>query len=230
MIIAPRLTRLGTLFAVGALAASPSLAASTNGSVTNPAATARTTAPAGNPGMTATANTANNNSGPNGTLKQASNGAFRSSQLVGATVYGEDGNSIGTVDDLLLDEQGTIKEAVVSVGGFLGIGNKLVAVSWNQLKLQPSQNSHNNNANNTVTARGAGGASTSPAASGVVGAPGNIATGIAGNTPARATSGAAPLNVVGNNVVRTDYSLVMPSATKQALTAMPSFNYNPNNG
>lgn len=241
MIVTPRFARLGTLFTVAALAISPAMAAPTNGSATNPAATSSTAGSDNNaPAMTTAAPmttgsspaAANNNNGPNGTLKQASNGDFRTSQLVGATVYGEDGNSIGTVNDLLLDQQGTIKQAVISVGGFLGIGNKLVAVDWDQLKLQPSQNSHNNNANTMTAAGGAGGAvSTTATAPGVVGAPGNTATGIAGNNAATAANGTTgSASNVGDNVVRTDYSLVMPSATKQTLTKMPSFNYTPDNG
>jgi len=40
------------------------------------------------------------------------------------------------VDDLILSPESKVTMAVVSVGGFLGVGNKLVAVPWQQLKAE----------------------------------------------------------------------------------------------
>lgn len=56
------------------------------------------------------------------------------SGLMGADVQGADGESIGSVDDLLLDNQGQVQAIVVGVGGFLGIGTKDVAIATDQLE------------------------------------------------------------------------------------------------
>ena len=51
--------------------------------------------------------------------------------IVGTTVTDPQGETIGTVDDLLLDEDdGSVSAAIVSVGGFLGFGAKQIAVEW----------------------------------------------------------------------------------------------------
>lgn len=62
----------------------------------------------------------------------------RTSKLVGATVYNAQNESVGTVDDVLIshDTKQPV-QAVISVGGFLGIGSKLVAVDYDRLQLGP---------------------------------------------------------------------------------------------
>lgn len=59
------------------------------------------------------------------------------SELMDANVYGADGNSIGDISDILLDRSGQIHAVVFGVGGFLGIGEKNVAVSYNALQITP---------------------------------------------------------------------------------------------
>lgn len=66
---------------------------------------------------------------------------WRSSKLVGASVYGPDNKSIGSIDDLIVDQKGGIKAAVIGVGGFLGVGQKDVAVPFEALQIQRKQNS-----------------------------------------------------------------------------------------
>jgi sporulation protein YlmC with PRC-barrel domain len=79
-----------------------------------------------------------NTSGPSGSL-QKYNDEWPTSKLIGATVYNSNGNSIGTIDDLLTDDSGKITQAVISTGGgVLGMGGKLVAVRFDRLKFQPS--------------------------------------------------------------------------------------------
>ncbi|BAI72752.1 hypothetical protein AZL_021140 [Azospirillum sp. B510] len=52
-------------------------------------------------------------------------------ELIGKNVYGRDNNKIGEVDDVILDASGQAKQLVISSGGFLGIGEKQVAVDFN---------------------------------------------------------------------------------------------------
>ena len=58
--------------------------------------------------------------------------------LIGQTVIAPDNTKIGTVSDLLLSNDGrTIQGFVVGVGGFLGIGERNVALKMDQLKITP---------------------------------------------------------------------------------------------
>ena len=58
----------------------------------------------------------------------------RASKLVGATVVNSADERIGKIDDLVVNPQDKVTYAVVSVGGFLGVGNKLVAVPFDSLR------------------------------------------------------------------------------------------------
>jgi len=62
---------------------------------------------------------------------------WRASKLIGASGYDDQNQKVGNVDDLIVAGQDKIAVAVVSVGGFLGIGSKLVAVPYDQLRYDP---------------------------------------------------------------------------------------------
>jgi hypothetical protein len=62
-------------------------------------------------------------------------GQIMGSDLRGTRVYGANNESIGDISDLLLDRQGQVVAAIVGVGGFLGIGQKRVALAWDSVKL-----------------------------------------------------------------------------------------------
>lgn len=58
-------------------------------------------------------------------------------RLIGQPVYssaGDDAEEIGNIDDIVFDANGQIKAVVIGVGGFLGIGEKAVAVDFQQLE------------------------------------------------------------------------------------------------
>jgi hypothetical protein len=69
------------------------------------------------------------------TSKVTADHQLRSSKLIGSTVYDDHNNSIGTIDDLLLSANERTPNVVLSVGGFLGMGNKLVEVQFTRLKI-----------------------------------------------------------------------------------------------
>jgi sporulation protein YlmC with PRC-barrel domain len=51
------------------------------------------------------------------------------------TVVGGDGEVLGSIRDLMLDlERGRVAYAVVAIGGFVGIGERLFAVPWSALR------------------------------------------------------------------------------------------------
>ena len=62
-------------------------------------------------------------------------GSVSSRAFVGAKVYNAAKETVGTVEDIYLDAKGAVDTVVVSVGGFLGIGTKNVAVRWSDFKL-----------------------------------------------------------------------------------------------
>jgi sporulation protein YlmC with PRC-barrel domain len=56
--------------------------------------------------------------------------------LIGNDVYNKADESLGTIKELMIDmSSGTINYAVLSYGGFLGVGDRLFAVPWRALTL-----------------------------------------------------------------------------------------------
>lgn len=59
--------------------------------------------------------------------------------LTGDDVYNRSNEALGKVKEIMLDmNSGRVSYAVLSFGGFLGMGDKLFAVPWNALKLDPA--------------------------------------------------------------------------------------------
>lgn len=54
--------------------------------------------------------------------------------VLGLSVKGDGGKEIGRIVDVLVDHSGTPRAAVIDVGGFLGMGNRKVAVEWPALR------------------------------------------------------------------------------------------------
>jgi sporulation protein YlmC with PRC-barrel domain len=61
-------------------------------------------------------------------------GDWRVSKIVGLSVYNDNNESVGSINDLLTDTKGNIKAVVLGVGGFLGVGEHLVAVPFDKIK------------------------------------------------------------------------------------------------
>jgi len=59
---------------------------------------------------------------------------YRASKVIGATVINDAGDKIGALDDLIVTRSDRILYAIVSVGGFLGMGDKLVAIPFTNLQ------------------------------------------------------------------------------------------------
>jgi osmotically-inducible protein OsmY len=66
-------------------------------------------------------------------VTQAITVGHRASKLLGATVYNEQEEKVGTVDDLIITPDRALSYAILSVGGFLGLGRRLVAIPVEQL-------------------------------------------------------------------------------------------------
>jgi sporulation protein YlmC with PRC-barrel domain len=131
-------------------------------------------------------------------------GDWRASKIVGLKVYNDNNESVGSINDLLTDKSGSIKAVVIGVGGFLGVGEHLVAVPFDKIKF----------VNEPV------------AYPGVAGAPN-----AGGSRPASSTTtGAAPTNTAPATATASkpnpwypDHALF--NATKDELKALPEFKY-----
>lgn len=157
-----------------------------------------------------------------GRLEKTQDG-WRSSRIVGANVYNDNDQAIGTVSDLLIGDDGKVSNAVISVGGFLGIGSKLVSVPYSQLQFKPMST------NTAALPAGAPPPATTATgtAAGVAVAPNAVPGSAMGTalTPSEATSAGTAVPTV-NSTTAVVTRIVLPGATKQSLTSMPSFRYN----
>jgi hypothetical protein len=64
---------------------------------------------------------------------------YRTSKVVGSTVVNEANETVGTIDDLIVTPTEKVPFAVLSVGGFLGMGSKYVVVPFSSLQVKNKQ-------------------------------------------------------------------------------------------
>jgi sporulation protein YlmC with PRC-barrel domain len=67
-------------------------------------------------------------------------------------VYDPQDNKIGSIDDMLLDNDGRVTAVLIGVGGFLGMGEKDVAVAFNSLQATQKDNAWHLTLNTTKDA------------------------------------------------------------------------------
>ena len=129
-------------------------------------------------------------------------GNWRASKLVGLSVYNEKNESVGSINDMLTDKNGKIVAVVIGVGGFLGVGEHLVAIPFDKVKFSTEPVAYT-------------GAATAPPAAGGSGSAkpgGGTTTGAATTAPAAKPNPWWPDHAIFN-------------ATKEELKAMPEFKY-----
>src|SRR4051812_24637227 len=139
-------------------------------------------------------------------LTQESPDQWRGSKLVGLSVYGPNNERIGDINEVLVDRNGKVDAVVIGVGGFLGIGEKDVALPFSQVKFVDQ-------ARDIRT-----GPVASPNARANPKAPANTNTNLPGRT-ATATRPDTSTTARGYP----DHAIV--SLTKDQLNAAPSFAY-----
>jgi sporulation protein YlmC with PRC-barrel domain len=59
----------------------------------------------------------------------------RASKLIGAQVFNTANENIGEINDLIIDHAGKVSRVILGVGGFLGLGEHEVAVSFPELRI-----------------------------------------------------------------------------------------------
>jgi sporulation protein YlmC with PRC-barrel domain len=68
-------------------------------------------------------------------MAQPASGQFMASKLIGTSVVGQNNETIGDVNDVLMDRSGKAVAVLIGVGGFLGIGEKDVAVPFERIEM-----------------------------------------------------------------------------------------------
>src|SRR5215217_8079927 len=131
----------------------------------------------------ALAQTSSGSSGSGASSAAASSGKFlseekpnqwRASKLVGVDVYGPNKEKVGDINEVLIDRNGKAEAIVIGVGGFLGIGEKDVAVPFDQVRWSDNPNDVRSTASTSGSAGGAGTGATATggSASGTAGTAG----------------------------------------------------------
>jgi hypothetical protein len=69
-------------------------------------------------------------------------GYWKGSGLIGTKVKDAQGKGIGKIEDLMVDENGRVRYAVLSFGGLLGIGEKHFALPWNAMMFERDRDGH----------------------------------------------------------------------------------------
>lgn len=134
------------------------------------------------------------------------NGNWRTSKVVGLNVYNEANESLGSINDLLTDKEGNIKAVVIGVGGFLGVGERLIAVPYDRIKFSNEPVKMNS------------------ASSGSAGTGSSTSSGMTTGAATGGAAGGAATAAPKPNPWYPDHA-VLSGASKDQLKAMPEFKY-----
>ena len=66
-------------------------------------------------------------------MTQEATGQWRTSKMIGLNVFNNSNEKIGAISELIVDRSGKLQAAVVGAGGFLGLGERDVAVPYDQI-------------------------------------------------------------------------------------------------
>lgn len=91
-------------------------------------------------------------------VTQMTSDQWRGSKLVGVDVYGSDNAKIGDINEVIVDRNGSVKAVVIGVGGFLGIGEKNVAIAYDKIQW----NAGGNQSSGMASSAPAGGMGANP--------------------------------------------------------------------
>jgi sporulation protein YlmC with PRC-barrel domain len=133
-------------------------------------------------------------------------GDWRASKVVGLSVYNESNEKLGSINDLLMDKSGNIKAVVLGVGGFLGMGEHLVAVPLEKVKFSNEAIAYTGTASTGTPGAGGGSMANRPATS-----------------PPPTTTGSAATGAAKSNPWYPDHAVF--NANKDELKSMPQFKY-----
>jgi sporulation protein YlmC with PRC-barrel domain len=142
-------------------------------------------------------------------------GQMLGSDLTGTNVYGMNNETIGDINDVLIGRDGRVVAVVVGVGGFLGIGQKDVAVPFEALEIQSAATT-GNRTTGTGTTTGTGVTGT--------GTTGMTGTGSTGTTGTATTgTGTTGMTAQGQQGTLNPDRIVLRGMTRADLESAPAF-------
>lgn len=151
---------------------------------------------------------------------------WRASRLEGVNVYNQNNERIGDISEVLLNREGQVEAVVIGVGGFLGIGERSVAVPYNAIQWQqrPDQVAANTA---TTGAAGTTGATTMGATgTNNMAGTNTAATGSTMQQPeTTGTVGAGFQATPGDRMRDYPERAILPNATKEQLENAPEFRF-----
>ena len=133
-------------------------------------------------------------------------GDWRASKVVGLSVYNSNNEKLGSINDLVMDKGGNIKAVVLGVGGFLGMGEHLVAVPLEKVKFSSEPIAYTGSASTGTPGAGGGSMANRPATS-----------------PPPTTTGSAATGATKSSPWYPDHAVF--NANKDELKSMPEFKY-----
>ena len=136
-------------------------------------------------------------------------GNWRASKIIGLSVYNSNNQDVGSINDILMNKSGNAKAAVISVGGFLGVDARLIAVPFDKLKFSDKP----------VVTTSASNAPAGRPPSSTMGRPPPSTTGSAGNGVVRPK----PTPAAAQNPWYPNHAVY--DASKAELQKMPEFKY-----
>jgi sporulation protein YlmC with PRC-barrel domain len=168
-----------------------------------------------------------------GRITQLQPDQWQTSKLEGLDIYSSNnGDKIGDIRDLIFNSSGEVQAVVIGVGGYLGLGERDVAVPFDQIRFV-SEPRVNTPGATTGEARlmgtnTGGGTVASPAATGTVAVPAAPNSAVAPNTaannaPVPGAPGALGQAAHTRNGLPPNHGILLMSVTKDELRAAPEF-------
>jgi predicted outer membrane protein/sporulation protein YlmC with PRC-barrel domain len=154
-------------------------------------------------------------------ISQEQPGQWRASKLTGLNVYNTNDEKIGDISELIVDISGKIQAVIIGVGGFLGLGERDVAIPFDQIKFV-------NEPRASAAASNTGTAGTTATTTGTPAAPANpnMATNNAtANNPTPPATTGTTANRDNANRSAPDHAMLTVNMTKDQLKVAPEFKY-----
>ncbi|WP_376702976.1 PRC-barrel domain-containing protein [Mesorhizobium sp. ISC25] len=139
---APATTASNDAAATAPATVTPTVTASNTATTNNTDQASKTAqnAPAAAPPANSAADQTKTGSIDKSTLTEMPMGEIRAEDLVGTTVYGANDVNVGEIGDIVLGSDKKVDAVIIDVGGFLGVGEKEVAVGMDNLKFMTDKN------------------------------------------------------------------------------------------
>lgn len=158
-----------------------------------------------------------------GTMYEMKAGQWRATKLTGLNVYNNANEKIGDVNELIVARDGKIEAVVIGVGGFLGMGEHLAAVPFDQVRWmdEPRDETVSTRTTTTTTGSGTSAAPANPPSPSTADRPATTTT--TTSRPATTTTTAA--NTRADNAYRGYPDHAVVDMTKDQLKALPEVKY-----